>query len=74
MERYEYARKLKNAQTALNFAGLKLGALEMEKRIAIESESYDKAKQKNRQKEDYRNEVYDHLDVQTLLETKGVSS
>ena len=72
MERYEYARKLKNAQTALKLVGLKMGSMEMEKRILMDNGQYDKAKQKAKHKTELRDEAYAKLDIDTLLEMKGV--
>ncbi|XP_060527673.1 centrosomal protein of 104 kDa isoform X2 [Cylas formicarius] len=70
-ERFEYARKLKHAMLKLKSAGEKLGKYELEKRHAIELEDYDRARHKKDQIEDFRNEVFQELRVEELLETNG---
>lgn len=72
-ERFEYARKLKNAMLKLRVAGEKLGKYELEKRHAIEVEDYDRARYKKNQIDQYRNEIYEELHVEQLMETQGVS-
>lgn len=57
----------------LRKAGERLGKYELEKKYAIALEDYDKAKAKKAQAQQYRQEVYDSLDVNDLLEIDGVS-
>lgn len=72
-ERFEYARKLKAVMVELRAAGERLGKLEIGKKQAIIQEDYSKAKKKKAQMDDYRKEVYRALEVDNLLEEKGVS-
>ena len=53
--------------------GEKLGKFEVEKRQAVESEDYDKAKLKKINMDEYRLQVYKELHVHDLLEMTGVS-
>lgn len=70
-ERYDYARKLKNAMSDLYKVGERLGKYEIEKRRAVEMEDYELAKTKKLQSDEYRLHVYKQLDVFDLLELKG---
>lgn len=72
-ERFEYARKLKEAMTELRSAGEKLGKLELSKTQAIQNEDYGKAKKKKIQMEEYRAQVMIENRVDDLLEKNGVS-
>ena len=47
--------------------GEKLGKTEVEKRRAIESEDYDRAKVKKQQMDDYRRLAYENLQISRLL-------
>ena len=47
--------------------GEKLGKAEVEKRRAIESEDYDRAKVKKQQMDDYRRLAYENLQISRLL-------
>ena len=47
--------------------------MEVEKRQAVESEDYDKAKGKKAQMDEYRLQVYKELNLNDLLELDGVS-
>ncbi len=58
----------------MKLVGLKMGAMEMEKRILMDNGQYDKAKQKARHKTELRDEAYAKLDIDTLLEMNGASS
>jgi len=69
-ERFDYAKKLKQAIADLQKVGEKLGKFEVEKRRAIEIEDYDTAKAKKLQAEEYRLHVYKQLDLADLLELK----
>ncbi|XP_022908235.1 centrosomal protein of 104 kDa [Onthophagus taurus] len=73
-ERFEYARKLKQTMQNLRDAGEKLGKYELEKKHAIEMEDYDRARYKKNQMDEYRNYVYQQLNVEQLLEENGVCS
>ncbi|CAH1181270.1 unnamed protein product [Phyllotreta striolata] len=73
-ERFEYARKLKNAMVKLRTAGEKLAKYELEKRYAIEIEDYEKARFKKNQFEVFRSETFQELCVEQLLEHKGICS
>ncbi|XP_034174442.1 centrosomal protein of 104 kDa isoform X2 [Osmia lignaria lignaria] len=70
-ERFEYASKLKVAMENLRKAGERLGKYELEKKYAIALEDYDKAKAKKAQAQQYRQQVYQSLEVQDLLELHG---
>lgn len=73
-ERFEYASKLKVAMENLRKAGERLGKYELEKKYAIALEDYDKAKAKKAQAQQYRQHVYQSLEVYNLLEIQGVST
>ncbi|XP_016844299.1 centrosomal protein of 104 kDa isoform X2 [Nasonia vitripennis] len=70
-ERFEYASKLKIAMESLRKAGERLGKLELEKKYAIALEDYDKAKTKKIQADEFRQQVYDSLEIEDLLEVDG---
>ncbi|XP_012271377.1 centrosomal protein of 104 kDa [Orussus abietinus] len=70
-ERFEYASKLKVAMENLRKAGERLGKYELEKKYAIALEDYDKAKAKKAQAQQYRQQVYQTLEVEDLLELHG---
>ncbi|XP_059485155.1 centrosomal protein of 104 kDa isoform X2 [Neocloeon triangulifer] len=70
-ERFEYARKLKQAMEELRRAGERLGKFELEKRQAISMEHFGKAKLKKAQMDDYREQVYNFLEIPVLLELNG---
>ncbi|XP_062889352.1 centrosomal protein of 104 kDa isoform X1 [Mobula hypostoma] len=67
-ERYDFAKKLKQAIADLQKVGERLGRYEVEKRCAIEKEDYDLAKQKKLQMDDYRMKVYKQLELHNLLD------
>nr|CAH7766447.1 unnamed protein product [Callosobruchus chinensis] len=71
-ERFQYARKLKNAMAKLRTAGEKLVKYELEKRHAIELEDYERASFKKTQMEQFRNEVYEEVCMEQLMEANGV--
>lgn len=58
----------------LRKAGERLGKYELEKKYAIALEDYDKAKAKKAQAQQYRQQVYQSLEIYNLLEVHGVSS
>ncbi|XP_070207078.1 centrosomal protein of 104 kDa-like isoform X2 [Littorina saxatilis] len=70
-ERYEYAKKLKEAITELQKVGEKLGKMEVEKRQAVENEDYDTAAAKKVQIDEFRLQIYRDLNVYDLLEPTG---
>lgn len=72
-ERFEYARKLKQAMESLRAVGEKLGKYELEKRHAIELEDYERARQKKNQMDEYRTNEYKEICVEQLLEHNDVS-
>ncbi|NXJ80517.1 CE104 protein, partial [Trogon melanurus] len=65
-ERYDYAKKLKQAIADLQKVGERLGRYEVEKRYAVEKEDYDLAKVKKQQMEAYRLKVYQQLELHDL--------
>ncbi|XP_053546383.1 LOW QUALITY PROTEIN: centrosomal protein of 104 kDa [Bombina bombina] len=67
-EQYDYAKKLKQAIADLQKVGERLGRYEVEKRCAVEKEDYDLAKQKKQQMEEYRQKVYQQLELHDLLD------
>ncbi|KAJ8923878.1 hypothetical protein NQ315_006654, partial [Exocentrus adspersus] len=72
-ERFEYARKLKNAILKLRTAGEKLVKYELEKKHAIEMEDYEKARHKKNQMDQFRTNIFQELSIEQLLERDGVS-
>lgn len=56
----------------LRKAGERLGKYELEKKYAIALEDYDKAKAKKAQAQQYRQQVYQSLEIEDLLELRGV--
>nr|XP_045590600.1 centrosomal protein of 104 kDa-like [Procambarus clarkii] len=70
-KRLEYANKLKAAVSQLRTAGERLGKYEIEKRHAVDTENYDRAKVKKELAEEYREQVYKALEIDDLLERKG---
>lgn len=58
----------------LRTAGEKLGKYELEKRHAIELEDYERASYKKNQMDQYKNEIFQEICVDQLLEYSGVSS
>lgn len=72
-ERFDYAKRLKQAVTDLQKVGEKLGKLDVEKRQSIENEDYDKAKLKKIQMDEYRLQVYKELNLKDLLELDRVN-
>ncbi|XP_066546753.1 centrosomal protein of 104 kDa [Amia ocellicauda] len=67
-ERYDLAKKLKQAIADLQKVGERLGRYEVEKRCAIEKEDYDLAKEKKRQMDEYRLTVYQQIELHNLLD------
>lgn len=71
-ERYDHAKKLKQAIADLQKVGERLGRYEVEKRCAVEKEDYDLAKHKKRQMEEYRARVYAQLELHSLVDAELV--
>uniref|UniRef100_A0A8C0K6W0 Centrosomal protein of 104 kDa n=1 Tax=Canis lupus dingo TaxID=286419 RepID=A0A8C0K6W0_CANLU len=69
-ERYDYAKKLKQAIADLQKVGERLGRYEVEKRCAVEKEDYDLAKEKKQQMEQFRNQVYEQLQLHSLVDAE----
>ncbi|KAM6218356.1 centrosomal protein of 104 kDa [Rhynchocyon petersi] len=69
-ERYDYAKKLKQAIADLQKVGERLGRYEVEKRCAVEKEDYDLAKEKKQQMEQYRAKVYQQLELHNLMDAE----
>lgn len=67
-ERYDHAKKLKQAIADLQKVGERLGRYEVEKRCAVEKEDYDLAKEKQQQMARYRAQVYEQLALHGLLQ------
>ncbi|XP_045754811.1 centrosomal protein of 104 kDa isoform X1 [Mirounga angustirostris] len=67
-ERYDYAKKLKQAIADLQKVGERLGRYEVEKRCAVEKEDYDLAKEKKQQMERFRSQVYEQLQLHSLVD------
>ncbi|XP_076860081.1 centrosomal protein of 104 kDa isoform X2 [Brachyhypopomus gauderio] len=68
LEKYDLARKLKQAIADLQKVGERLGRYDVEKHFAIEREDYDTAKHKKEQMESYRLRVYQQLELHDLLD------
>jgi len=58
----------------LTQAGEKLGKFEVQKRLAVDNEDYDEAKQKKVQMDEFRQRVYEHLEIGQLIENYKVNS
>ncbi|XP_058575321.1 centrosomal protein of 104 kDa isoform X3 [Neofelis nebulosa] len=71
-ERYDYAKKLKQAIADLQKVGERLGRYEVEKRCAVEKEDYDRAKEKQQQMERFRGQVYEQLRLHSLVDAELV--
>ncbi|NWI55999.1 CE104 protein, partial [Calyptomena viridis] len=69
-ERYDHAKKLKQAIADLQKVGERLGRYEVEKRYAVEKEDYDLAKKKKEQMDEYRLKVYQQLELHDLLDAQ----
>ncbi|NXK36275.1 CE104 protein, partial [Piprites chloris] len=69
-ERYDHAKKLKQAIADLQKVGERLGRYEVEKRYAVEKEDYDLAKKKKEQMDEYRLRVYQQLELHDLLDAQ----
>uniref|UniRef100_A0A669QWQ9 Centrosomal protein of 104 kDa n=1 Tax=Phasianus colchicus TaxID=9054 RepID=A0A669QWQ9_PHACC len=72
-ERYDHAKKLKQAIADLQKVGERLGRYEVEKRYAVEKEDYDLAKKKKQQMDAYRLKVYQQLQLHNLLDAELIT-
>ena len=66
-ENFELARKMKDVISELQKIGEILCHYEVEKKLAIEREDYETAKEKKLQVEQLRAQIYDHFGVMNLL-------
>lgn len=73
-ERFDEAKRLKQAISELYKIGERLARYDLEKRQAIEEEDYEKAKQKKLQMQEYRSETYRQLRENNLIEYIEVSN
>ncbi|XP_053061981.1 centrosomal protein of 104 kDa isoform X2 [Acinonyx jubatus] len=71
-ERYDYAKKLKQAIADLQKGGERLGRYEVEKRCALEKEDYGRAKEKQQQMDRFRGHVYEQLRLHSLVDAELV--
>ncbi|XP_051525532.1 centrosomal protein of 104 kDa-like isoform X3 [Myxocyprinus asiaticus] len=71
-ERFELAKKLKQAIADLQKVGERLGRYDVEKHSAIEREDYDAAKQKKDQMDAYRLTLYQQLELHNLLDISQI--
>lgn len=71
--RVEYVRRLKESSESLRVAGERLGKLQIERRLALEQDDTQRAQLKERHITEYRKQLYAALDIDALLEKKGVS-
>ena len=67
-EKYDEAKRLKQAISELYKIGERLARYDIEKRQAIEEEDYEKAKLKKQQMQEYRAQTYRQLQQNNLLE------
>ena len=68
-ERYEYAKRLKQAVSDLYKVGERLGRLEKEKKAAVSEENYDLAQAKKVQANEIRMVVFEQLNIKNLLQS-----
>ena len=74
LERFDNARKLKDAMEALEAVGLVLGAMEMQKKILVQKLDYEGAKGKKSEMDGIRDEAYRRLAIAELLELPSPSA
>jgi centrosomal protein CEP104 len=72
-EKYDEAKRLKQAISELYKIGERLARYDIEKRQAIEEEDYEKAKLKKQHMQQYRAETYKQLKENNLLDFIDVS-
>ena len=68
-EKYDFAKRLKQAIGDLYKVGEKLGRLEKEKKAAVTEENYDLAQAKKIQADEIRVVVFQQLNIQSLLQS-----
>ena len=68
-ERYEFAKRLKQAINDLYKVGERLGRLEKEKKAAVSEENYDLAQAKKVQANEIRMVVFEQLNIKNLLQS-----
>ena len=73
-ERFDNARKLKNAINEIETVGLSLGAMEMEKKMLVQALDYEGAKVKKVEMDTMREDAYRRLAVAELLEMPSPST
>lgn len=73
-EKYDEAKRLKQAISELYKIGERLARYDIEKRQAIEEEDYEKAKLKKQQIQEYRADTYKQLQQSNLLDFIDVRS
>lgn len=71
-ERFEYARKLKLSMNCLRIAGERLGRYALSKRLAVFKEDFNTARLRKEQMEMYKKVVFEKLEIEKLLETRGL--
>ena len=71
--RVEYVRRLQESSELLRTAGERLGKLQIERRLALEQDDRERAQLKEKHIHEYRQQLYAALDIDALLEKKGVS-
>lgn len=71
-ERFEYARKLKLCMNCLRTAGERLGRYALSKRLAVIKEDFSTARLRKEQMEMYKKSVFEKLEIEKLLETRGL--
>lgn len=71
-ERFEYARKLKLCMNCLRTAGERLGRYALSKRLAVIKEDFNTARLRKEQMEMYKKVVFDKLEIDKLLESRGL--
>ena len=71
-ERFEYARKLKLSMNCLRTAGERLGRYALSKRLAVFKEDFNTARLRKEQMEMYKKAVFEKLEIDKLLETRGL--
>jgi hypothetical protein len=72
-EKFDEAKRLKQALSELYKIGERLARYDIEKRQAIQDEDYEKAKTKKLQMQEYRAETYKQLQKHNLLGLIDVS-
>ncbi|CRK99639.1 CLUMA_CG012950, isoform A [Clunio marinus] len=71
-ERFEYARKLKCCMNCLRTAGERLGRYALSKRLSVLKEDFTTARLRKEQMEMYKKLLYEKLEIEKLLETRGL--